>query len=170
MEFAKCPEPERAGLTETANTLFAGISSGSLNVDQYLGSILAASHFLRKEFQPTRGEKVFALGFCMGGSLSGLLACHDPELSGAAIFYGNAPAPELLSNIQCPVVGFYGSLDKRLADGVPAFTEAMQKAGKHFESHIYPGVQHAFFNDTRPSYDVAAARQAFASVLKFFSP
>lgn len=42
----------------------------------------------------------------------------------------------------------------------------MRAAGKSFEFHVYEGAQHAFFNDTRPSYEVRAARDAYARVLK----
>jgi len=31
---------------------------------------------------------------------------------------------------------------------------------------VYEGAMHAFFNDTRPSYEVNAARDSFARVLE----
>jgi carboxymethylenebutenolidase len=43
----------------------------------------------------------------------------------------------------------------------------MSAAGKPFEHHTYPGAPHAFFNDTRPSYRVGAARDAWARTLAF---
>ncbi|MFI5214064.1 MAG: dienelactone hydrolase family protein [Gemmatimonadales bacterium] len=159
---------ERARLGETMGALFAGLGSGGMRLDEYVPPLAQASDFLRREFQGTRGRKVAAVGFCMGGGLAALLACHDPELSAAAIFYGSAPPEALLANIRCPVAGFYGELDKRITDAVPAFAAAMQRAGKTFEPHVYEGAQHAFFNDTRPSYDVRAARDGFARVLDLF--
>lgn len=119
-------------------------------------------------FAPTRGQKVGAIGFCTGGTLAGLLACHDPELGAAAIFDGGAPPESKLRNIQCPVAGFYGALDKQITGGVPGFAAAMTKTHKSFEVHIYDGARRAFFNDTRPSYDPRAARDAFTHVLAFF--
>ena len=65
------------------------------------------------------------------------------------------------------MTGFYGANDKRFAGPVPAFADAMKGAGKRFENHIYPGTGHAFFNDTRPTYSVSAARDAFARTLDF---
>jgi carboxymethylenebutenolidase len=103
----------------------------------------------------------------MGGGLSALLACEEPELAGAAIFYGSAPPLESIPGIACPVVGFYGALDQRINAGLPAFTEAMKNAGKAFESHLYEGAGHSFFNDCRPSYEVHAARDSFARLLEF---
>jgi carboxymethylenebutenolidase len=65
------------------------------------------------------------------------------------------------------VIGFYGGLDQRINAGIPAFAEAMRAAGKRFEHRIYEGAPHAFFNDTRPSYEVRAARASFARLLEF---
>jgi carboxymethylenebutenolidase len=104
----------------------------------------------------------------MGGGLSALLACEEPELSAAAIFYGSAPPPERVAGIACPVLGFYGALDARINAGLPVFAEAMAAAGKDFEHHVYPGAPHSFFNDTGPAYRVAAARDSFARLLEFF--
>ncbi|MCL6549371.1 MAG: dienelactone hydrolase family protein, partial [Alicyclobacillus sp.] len=71
--------------------------------------------------------------------------------------------------IRCPVMGFYGSLDKRITDQVPAFAQAMENAGKTFSYQVYEGAHHAFFNDTRASYNPTASRDAFARVLTFFN-
>jgi carboxymethylenebutenolidase len=34
--------------------------------------------------------------------------------------------------------------------------------------NVYPGAGHAFFNDTRPSYNAAAAADAGTETLRFF--
>lgn len=49
--------------------------------------------------------------------------------------------------------------------------EARLKAlGKRAEMHIYPGAQHAFFNDERPEvYDRKAAEDAWDRTVKFFT-
>lgn len=167
-ELQKRPAEERGRIAETMTTIFAGMSSGGIKLDEYVPALTTAADFLRTDFTPSRGQKVATVGFCMGGSLAGLLACHDSALASAAIFYGSAPADNLVSNIRCPIAGFYGSLDKRITDNVPAFVEAMKKAGKSFEPHVYEGAQHAFFNDTRPSYNVQASRDAFVNVLDLF--
>jgi carboxymethylenebutenolidase len=43
----------------------------------------------------------------------------------------------------------------------------MQRAGKAFEYHTYPGAPHAFFNDTRNTYRAEAAADAWQRVLDF---
>jgi carboxymethylenebutenolidase len=52
---------------------------------------------------------------------------------------------------------------------VPEFVEAMRRAGKSLEHHVYAGAAHAFFNDTRPSHHPEAAADAWRRVLDFLS-
>ncbi|PWI57493.1 dienelactone hydrolase family protein [Sulfoacidibacillus thermotolerans] len=159
----RLPSNQKMDISETFRVLFGG-----LHLEQYLPQLVQTSLFLRNQYSKTVGKGVASVGFCMGGSLSALLACHDPELRGAGIFYGSAPKEDLISKIQCPVVGFYGEEDKRITDGVEGFASAMKSAGKSFEFHIYKGANHAFFNDTRSSYHVLSARDAYFRMLQFF--
>ena len=63
---------------------------------------------------------------------------------------------------QCP---FCANFEK--ANG--ATLDKMMAAGKEYEPHVYSGAPHAFFNDTRPSFTVGAARDAWARLLTFFA-
>lgn len=155
--------PERARIEACHAALFSGLGQ----MDRFLPALRAGVRHLRTECAASRGQKVACVGFCMGGGLSALLACEEPELAGAAIFYGSAPPLERVARIQCPVAGFYGGLDARVNAGLPAFAQAMAVAGKRFDYQVYQGAPHAFFNDTRPSYDVRAARDAYARLLEF---
>jgi carboxymethylenebutenolidase len=116
----------------------------------------------------SRGQRVASVGFCMGGGLSALLATADRELAGAVIFYGMSPRDDLVAKIACPVLGFYGGTDARISATLPAFEAAMKTHAKSYEKHVYEGVGHAFFNDTRSAYDARASRDAFARMLAFF--
>ncbi len=167
-QFGRLAPDTRARIEETMAALFPGLGSGGMRLEPHLPAVTAAAAFLRRELPQSRGQKVGSVGFCLGGGLSALLACRDPDLAAAAIFYGSAPPADAIPGIRCPVAGFYGSLDKRITDGVPALADAMRKAGRSFEPHVYEGAPHAFFNDTRPSYDVRAARDSFARVLELF--
>jgi carboxymethylenebutenolidase len=158
----RLPLGQRTMISETLSQLLGG-----LNPEGYVGHLTAAADFLRNTYAVSKGEGVVSVGFCLGGALSAVLASEDPKLSGAVIFYGSAPSPERIAKIQCPVLGFYGELDTRLTEGLPAFAAAMKDAGKSFEYMVYPQAQHAFFNDTRPSYQNIAARSAYAHLLNF---
>jgi len=136
--------------------------------NEALVAVLAdAAGWLRGQLECS--GRVGSVGWCMGGGLSGRLACRDAQLEAAVIFYGMAPPAEELAAITCPVLGFYGADDPRITADVPTFAEAMSVAGKSFEHHLYEGAPHAFFNDTRPSYHVDAARDAWARCLTFFA-
>lgn len=132
-----------------------------------VADLAAAVAHLRED--PGCDGEVGAIGFCLGGGLSGRLAAAGAGLSAAVIFYGGSPPPESVTAISCPVLGIYGGEDHRITDGVPAFAEAMSDAGRYLEARIYPHAPHAFFNDTRPSYRVGPARDAWARTLGFLA-
>jgi carboxymethylenebutenolidase len=164
-ELAKLPEPERLRTKETFAKIFAAAAPGGLQA--FMGHLRAAVRYLRSQRPETREQNVACVGFCMGGSLSALLACEEPELSGAAVFYGMTP--EKAAQTLCPVIGFYGARDERVNAGIPGYVAAMKTAGKPFEYRIYEGAGHAFFNDTGPGYEVKAARDSFARLLGFLA-
>lgn len=149
-------------LAATFAALFARRDPPSL-----VAALRDAVSFLRADVGCT--GRVGSVGFCMGGGLSAQLACAEPELSAAVIFYGASPAPEDLAGLRCPVLGFYGGEDPRITATVPELAEAMERARKQYEWHVYAGAPHAFFNDTRRSYHVDAARDAWARLLGFFA-
>jgi carboxymethylenebutenolidase len=54
-------------------------------------------------------------------------------------------------------------------DAARAFEAELQKHGITHEIHVYPGVEHAFFNETRPHiYNRAAAEDAWQKTLAWF--
>src|SRR5260370_42370278 len=98
----------------------------------------------------------------MGGSLAGRLACSEPNLRAAAVFYGMPPSEEELLALSCPLLGFYGGADHRITDAVPTMAKTIEEIGGSFEDHMYPGAPHAFFNDPPPSFPVHPARDPSA--------
>jgi carboxymethylenebutenolidase len=156
------PASESEPLAATFAALFARRDPASLVV-----ALRDAVSFLRADAGCT--GSVGSVGFCMGGGLSAQLACAEPELAAAVIFYGASPAADDLAGLRCPVLGFYGGEDPRITATVPDLAAAMEAAGKIYEWHVYAGAPHAFFNDTRRSYHVGAARHAWARLLGFFA-
>jgi carboxymethylenebutenolidase len=165
-ELAKLDEAPRLRITETFGQVFSFASPA--RAESLVGPLKNGFRHLHKERAETRGQKIACVGFCMGGSLSALLACEEPGLSGAAVFYGMAPPAEKIARIACPVLAFYGSRDQRVNAGIPGFEEKMRAESKSFEHHVYEGANHAFFNDDGPSYDPDAARDSFSRLLAFF--
>jgi len=167
VELAKLGEAEKIRIGETFGQMFSFAGPG--RAESLMGPLARAFRHLHEERAETRGQKIACVGFCMGGGLSALLACEEPELSGAAVFYGMTPSVEKIAKINCPVIAFYGAKDQRVNAGILGFQDAMRAAGKSFEHHVYDGAGHAFFNDDAASYDVKAARDSFARLLAFFS-
>ena len=165
--IAKLPPADRARIKETFAQMFA--FAAPARTASLMGPLSRAFRHLHEERAETRGRKIGCVGFCMGGGLSALLACEEPGVSGAAVFYGTTPPAAKVAAIACPVIAFYGAKDQRVNAGIPGFQEAMRSAGKSFEHHVYEGAAHAFFNDDGPSYDAAAARDSWARLIAFFS-
>jgi carboxymethylenebutenolidase len=163
--LGKLPVEEGQVVGETLGALFSGAGG---DTERHLKVLRAAVAFLRAH-PACAGRAVGSVGFCLGGSLSALLACEEPELGAAVVFYGSSPAAEKVSSIHCPLRGFYGREDPRIVSGLPAFENALGEAGVEHELRIYPETGHAFFNDTRPSYRQEAARDAWGRVLAFFA-
>jgi carboxymethylenebutenolidase len=162
--MATLPADTRERILESFTTAFSQIQ----RLPSFVPQLREAVAYLRHERPESAGQKVGCVGFCMGGGLSALLACEESEISAAAVYYGSTPAAEKVANIRCPVMGFYGELDQRVNAGINAFAEAMKATGADFEHHVYPGANHAFFNDSGPTYDADAARDSFARLLLFF--
>ncbi len=119
----------------------------------------------------TQGRGIGATGFCMGGGLALTLACDSAQIKAVAPFYGANPSPiDKVASIRGPVFAAYAEHDDWAG---PAVREALEQAlaahGKQHEVKVYPGTQHAFFNDTRPdAYNEAAAKDAWEKVLALF--
>lgn len=114
------------------------------------------------------GANVGMVGFCYGGGVTWRVATSMPELRAAVPFYGPAPKIEDVPKIQAAVLAIYGELDERINAGIPAIEAAMQQNNKTFQKQIYPGANHAFYNDTGRNYKADAARDAWAKTLAWF--
>jgi carboxymethylenebutenolidase len=165
--LARLDTAERDRLTGTMARLLGSDEGRAARYVRYTEIMRGAVAHLRA--QPGAAMcKVGCVGFCMGGGISGLLACSEPALNAAVVFYGSPPPIERVESIACPVLGHYADPDPRITPNIPALAKAMSAAGKNFEHHVYSGAPHAFFNDTTGAYRVDAARVAWARTLSFF--
>ncbi len=135
--------------------------------DEMLEDFIEGARYLAKH--PRSNGKVGVVGFCYGGGVSNDLAVRLPELIKAAVpFYGRQPDLELVPQMKAALLLHYADLDSRINAGWPAYEEALKKSGVDYTAHIYPGVNHAFHNDTTPRYDQQAATLAWERTLEFF--
>ncbi|HEY8461400.1 MAG TPA: dienelactone hydrolase family protein [Blastocatellia bacterium] len=109
-------------------------------------------------------------GFCMGGSYALLLAC-DAKVDACAPFYGDIPADaKMIDRLSCPILFIGAEKDQWITvEKMNRLDAALKQYGKEGEVRIYKGVDHAFFNDTRPEvYSRADAEDAWKRVVEFF--
>ncbi|WP_345802147.1 dienelactone hydrolase family protein [Microbacterium sp. AZCO] len=129
------------------------------------GALRSAVDWL--DAQPDVDGRIAVTGFCFGGTYAFLLAASDDRIRAAVPFYGTAPDPDRMSQIQAPVLALYGEKDTPLIEALPTVKQAMADADVDFEAIVYPGAQHAFFNETGRRYSPEHAMEAWARVLEF---
>jgi carboxymethylenebutenolidase len=110
-----------------------------------------------------------AMGFCFGGGMVWRLLNGAPtELAAAVPFYGPAPAEPTFANTRAAVLGVFAELDNRVNAGRDVLDAALTARGLTHEMVTVPGVDHAFFNDTGPRFNAAAAATTYQRVLDWF--
>lgn len=153
-------EPDEAGKEMMALNMAKAAKDMGGAVDFLLGS------------DAVRGDGVGVTGFCMGGGLALVLATQRPDAVKVCVpWYGLIPWPDAQpdwSALQASVRGHYAERDGFFGpDKVAELEGQLRDLGKDVELFVYPGVDHAFFNDTRPEvYDATAADLAWTRTLE----
>lgn len=136
--------------------------------DRHVGDFIAGAEYLQT-LDSVDGERLGMIGFCFGGGITWRVATALPTLKAAAPFYGPAPELEQVPNINAAVLGVYAELDERINGGIEPLEAALEAAGKTYQINIYPGVNHAFHNDTGQRYVEEQATQAWNDALAWFA-
>ena len=170
----------REGFVALAPDLFYGRQTSSpdeagklfmaLNVGQAERDLRGAVRHLLAHVATT-GGRVGTVGFCMGGALALFAASKNEQVGACVVFYGIHPKVEPdFEALRAPVLGLFAGNDSSVPPAaVRALEEKVREHGKSIETHIYPGIDHAFFNDTRPEvYDAEAAADAWRRTIEFF--
>lgn len=139
-----------------------------LDMPAAVKEIQRAIGFLQTQ-EAVGGDKVGIVGYCMGGGLVLQTALVSSEVGAAVVYYGQPLSPDRSAEVKAPILGFYGAEDGSIpVANVEAMRQAFDQAGLENEIHIYEGAGHAFFNDTRPSYNADAATDAWPRTLAWF--
>jgi carboxymethylenebutenolidase len=136
-----------------------------LDREANIKNFVAAVEYLKTGPQAT--GKVGCMGFCWGGGTTNQVAVNAPDLAAAVPFYGSQPAPEDVPKIKAAMLIHYAGDDERINAGIPAFEEALKKAGVEYKIYTYEGAGHAFMNDTGTRYNKEAAELAWQRTAAF---
>jgi carboxymethylenebutenolidase len=149
----------------------AGKLMMAMNMEQAAKDLSGAVTLLEER---SGRQEVGVVGFCMGGGLALVTATLRPDGVKAVVpFYGLIPWPSAQpdwSKLEAAVQGHYAALDSFFTPAKAQELENELKAlGKDVEIFVYPDVDHAFFNDTRPEvHDPEASQTAWNRTLDHF--
>jgi carboxymethylenebutenolidase len=84
------------------------------------------------------------------------------------VCYGPPPDTAAMKRITAPVLGIYGEKDERINSTLPEVTAAMQKAGKTYNTEVFPGTGHGFLHPGREGSDGPQPERAWKRILEFY--
>ncbi len=177
-----CDRLAEAGFTALAPDLYRGKEVPLTEPDEAAKEMMAlemgraaddlsgaVDELLRRTGRPSIG----VLGFCMGGGLALVLACQRPDAVAAVVpAYGVIPWPDAQPDypaMTAAVLGHVAALDGSFTPEAASALEAELTAlGRDVTFYVYPGVDHAFFNEDRPAvYDAAASTLLWGRTVAF---
>jgi carboxymethylenebutenolidase len=162
----------------------AGMQEGmghlmKLEADQMISDARDAIAYLRSRSDVV-GDRIGAIGFCIGGHMTYLTAC-ETDIQAAASYYGGGIAapqgpggaestlsrtPRISGRIEC----YFGGQDQMIpTDQVDAIRAALSSAGTDHHVEVYEDADHGFNCDQRATYHEASAAAAWKRTLDLFS-
>ncbi|MFF1829492.1 dienelactone hydrolase family protein [Paenarthrobacter sp. NPDC058040] len=112
--------------------------------------------------------RIAMVGFCFGGGITWQASTEIRGLKATSAFYGPAPDLAKVPTIKPAVFGVYAEKDARITGPMPQLKEALDKTSVKHQLKVYPGVDHAFHNDTSDRYVEAQATEAWNDTLAWF--
>jgi carboxymethylenebutenolidase len=139
-----------------------------LTPDVAVAELVQAVAFLKARSDVS--GKIGTVGFCWGGGMVNRLAEASPDLNAGVAFYGVAPPIDQVPKIKAALLLNYAGLDDRVNGTRPAYEDALKAAKTDYKIEVYPGVNHAFFDDTSAErYNADAAKLAWERAKTFFA-
>ncbi len=150
-----------------------------LRDNEVIADVNAAVDYLNANAKAN--AQIGIIGFCMGGRVVYLMAAVNPAFRAGAGFYGgNTKAVwgeggrspfDLLSDVGCPLLGFFGEDDGNPSpQDMKDMDERLTQHGKPHEFHSYPGAGHAYMDHTNENtYREHAAAASWPIALDFLA-
>jgi carboxymethylenebutenolidase len=108
-------------------------------------------------------------GFCFGGGMVWNTLAAGVAVKAAVPFYGPAPANMAgLAATKAAVSAVYAEKDTRITGTRDTIEAALKQAGQPYKITVYPGVDHAFHNDTGARYNATQAEAAWIATIEWF--
>jgi carboxymethylenebutenolidase len=153
---------------------------GAANNAQVMGDITATIAWLDKQRFVAKNRMAIT-GFCWGGTVVWMASALTDRIKAGVAWYGRMAAragstedrkypAQIAGDLKSPVLGLYAENDSGIPlPTVEAMRAALTAAGNTRSNIIiYPGVEHGFHADYRPSYNEAAAKDGWAKMLAWF--
>jgi carboxymethylenebutenolidase len=135
---------------------------------RHVSDFAAAFDYLKSQTYVDQG-RIAMNGYCFGGGITWQAATDVPGLKATAAFYGPSPDLAKVPTIKPAVFGVYAELDQRITGAMPALRDALDATDVRHQLTVYPGVDHAFHNDTGDRYVEAQATAAWNDTLAWFT-
>ena len=111
-------------------------------------------------------------GFCFGGGEVWSMLAAGLDLKAAVPFYGPQPTNyQEMAKTKAAVSAVYAELDVRITTSSMQMEEVLKAAKVPYQITVYPGVNHAFHNDTNAAgdrYNAEQARKAWVQTVEWF--
>ena len=112
--------------------------------------------------------KIGVVGFCFGGGMTWSVLAAGIAVQAAAPFYGPAPSNiDDLAKTKAAVSAVYAETDA-ITSSKDQIEAQLRKTGAPYQLIVYPGVGHAFHNDTGARYNAAQAQKAWVATIDWF--
>jgi carboxymethylenebutenolidase len=115
------------------------------------------------------GDRLGMTGFCFGGGMTWNALAAGTAVKAAVPFYG--PPPKSLGGLattKAAVLAIYAERDTRITSSKDQIAQQLSRTGRPYQINVYPGVDHAFHNDTGPRYNATQAEAAWAATMNWF--
>jgi carboxymethylenebutenolidase len=150
------------GNDDDGRMLQSRLDQPKLRVDMLNSAAFLKAHALSS-------GKLGVTGFCWGGGTTNWLATQMGDAMQAGVpYYGAAAETAAVPKMRAPLLVHYAENDDNINKLRASFEQAKKAAGVSFESHVYPGTQHGFHNNSTPRYNDAAAKLSWDRTAAFF--